>query len=285
MEDVLAEVERLGPYYHTFDLPGGTATKGYFDLRRVARKVPLPASLVGRRCLDAAACEGFWSFEMARRGAAEVVSVDLPDPAQQDWQGLAYGQRGQPGAGLANEHFHVIRRALGVGNVERVDMNVYDVSPEALGAFDYVFAGNILIHLSDPVQALRALRSVMRPGSELLSLEATSWVLSKLSPRILVAQLWDHDDQNRWWTPNKAAHRRLLHAAGFEVLDHGGPLFQPFGAVLPRWPTKLPRGPRDLLFWLIVRRIGPASSWVRARPLATRPPAAPPASPPPSGSS
>ena len=49
--------------------------------------MPIPASLAGKRCLDAAACEGFWSFEMARRGADEVVSVDLPDTAEQDWQG------------------------------------------------------------------------------------------------------------------------------------------------------------------------------------------------------
>lgn len=253
-------------FYHTHELPGGVVTDGYFDLRPVVGKLPLPESLAGKRCLDAAACEGFWSFELARRGAEEVVSLDLADQSRQDWQGVVpYHDRAR-GSGLASDHFGYVREALAVTNVERVDMNIYDANPRELGTFDYVFAGNILIHLADPARGLRALRSVMRPDSELLSLEATSVLLSILSPRLPLAQLWDRDDQARWWTPNMAGHRRLMHAAGFAVLAQGGPLFQPFGRVIPKWPRRLPRGPRELLFWLAVRRTGPASSWIRARP-------------------
>jgi hypothetical protein len=58
----------------------------------------------------------------------------------------------------------------------------------------------------------------------------------------------------------------MLHAAGFEVIDDGGPFFQPFGELMPKWPSKPPRRPRELIFWLFVRRFGPASAWVRARP-------------------
>ncbi len=237
-----------------------------FDLRGVVGKLPLPATLEGKRCLDAAACEGFWSFELARRGAAEVVSLDLPQTDRQDWQGLQPLDVRRVGSGLANEHFELVRRALGLSNVTRVDMNLYDLSPGRLGSFDYVFVGNVLIHLADPVRALRAMRAVMGAGSELLSLEATSLSLTLLAPRLALGQLWDWDDQPRWWTPNKAAHRRLLHAAGFEVLDAGGPLFQPFGKAMARWPKQLPRSFRELLYWGFVRRIGPASAWVRARP-------------------
>lgn len=265
MAALAKEVDRRGPWYHTFDLPGGVVNKGFFDLRGVVGKLPLPASLAGCRCLDAAACEGFWSFELARRGADEVVSVDLPDTTQQDWQGPDSASGRETGTGLANEHFVFVREALGVTNVTRVDANLYDIGAERVGSFDYVFVGNVLIHLADPPCALRALRSIMRPGSELLSLEATSLALTLLSPRLPLAQLSDHDAA-RWWTPNMAGHRRLLHAAGFEVIDNGGPLFQPFGQVIPRWPKQLPRRPRDILFWLVVRRIGAASSWVRARP-------------------
>jgi tRNA (mo5U34)-methyltransferase len=266
MTDLAREVQRLAPWYHTFELPGGIVTSGYFDLRGVVDKLPLPSSLAGRRCLDAAACEGFWSFELARRGAAEVVSLDLPDTSRQDWQGLPSEDVRRAGTGLANQHFRLLREALGVEHVERVDLNLYDADPAVLGSFDYVFVGNVLIHLADPARALRALRGLIRPGGELLSLEATSLALTVVSPRRPVAQLWDWDDQPRWWTPNRAAHRRLLHAAGYEVLDQGGPLFQPFGALLPAWPQRLPRSPRELVFWLFVRRLGPPSGWVRARP-------------------
>lgn len=88
--------------------------------------------------------------------------------------------------------------------------------------------------LDPPARALRAIRSVIRPGGQLLSLEATSLALTLFSPRRPMAQLWDWDEQPRWWTPNRAAHRRLVQAAGFEVLDQGGPVFQPFGTLLPR---------------------------------------------------
>lgn len=265
MTDLAGEAARIGPWYHTFELPDGAITPGYFDLRGVVAKLPLPASLAGKRCLDAAACDGFWSFELARRGAAEVISVDLPDTSRQDWQGRPTDSQRRAGSGLADQHFAFVRDALGLTQVKREGMNLYDVQPGRLGSFDYVFVGNVLIHLADPARALRALLSVMAPGAELLSLEATSLALTILSPRRPLGQLWDWDDQPRWWTPNKAAHRRLLHAAGLEVIDQGGPLFQPFGDLIPRRPPALPRSFREILFWGFVRQVGPASAWVRAR--------------------
>jgi tRNA (mo5U34)-methyltransferase len=259
-----AGVARESPWYHTFDLPGGVVTDGYYDLRSIPAKVSLPASLAGKRCLDVAACEGFWSFELAKRGAAEVVSVDLPDATEQDWQGEVDQETRERGTGLANRHFRFIRDALGEDSVTRVDMNVYDVTPDELGTFDFVFIGNILIHLADPARALRTLRATMASGAELISLEPASLILSALSPRIPLGQLWDIDDQPRWWTPNIAGHRRIVHAAGFRIVDSGGPIFQPFGKGMASRPPRRPRTARELLYWLIVRRFGVASSWVRA---------------------
>lgn len=268
MRDLESEIRRAGPWYHTFELPGGLRTDGYFDLRPVVPKLPLPRSLRGRRCLDVAACEGFWSFELARRGAELVVSVDLPDTDQQDWQGPVPLERRRVGSGLANAHFRLIRDVLELERVQRLDMNIYDLDPATLGTFDYVYAGNVLVHLADPARALRAVRGVMRPQAEILSLEATSLPLTVLSPRIPLGQLFDADEPPRWWTPNMAAHRRLMRAGGFEVLDQGGPLFQPFGSGMPRVPRRLPRSGRELLWWAWVRPFGPVSAWVRARPAA-----------------
>src|ERR1700712_4802613 len=133
MSDLAEEVRRLAPWYHTFELPEGVVTDGYFDLRSVVGKLPLPASLAGMRCLDAAACEGFWSFELARRGAAEVISLALPDTDRQDRQGLPSREVRRAGSGMANEHFAFVQRALGADTVRRVDMNVYDADPGLLG--------------------------------------------------------------------------------------------------------------------------------------------------------
>ena len=264
--DLAAQVAERGPWYHTFDLPGGVTTQGFYDLRSVPAKIGLPSSLEGKRCLDAAACEGFWSFELARRGAEEVVSVDLPDTTEQDWQGEVDDDKLTLGSGLANSHFRFIKETLERDNVTRVDMNVYDVSPETVGTFDFIFVGNILVHLADPARAIRALRSTLKPGGRLLSLEPISFMLTLLSPRIPLGQLWDVDDQPRWWTPNAAGHKRLLHAAGMRVLDGGAPFFQPFGEVMATGPAHRPASVRDFLHWNVVRKVGVASSWLLAEP-------------------
>lgn len=269
MAESLADaVARQNPWYHTFELPEGVVTDGFFDLRKVVKRVPLPESLAGKRVLDAAANEGFWSFELARRGAAEVVSVDLPDTTEVDWQGDGQAEHRASGSGLANQHFFFVQDLLGAENVERVDMNLYDLSPEAIGSFDFVFIGNVLIHLSDPFRALRAVRSVMAPHAELLSLEGIRLFMSLFRRRTPLAHLWDLDDGTTFWTPNMAAHRRLLHAAGFEVTEQGGPILQPLGNLLPKWPEKVPRTVRDFSYWAGTRRFGAPSSWVMARPLA-----------------
>src|ERR1700678_4471248 len=61
--------------YHTIELPGGVTTPGQSDLRKQARRL-LPADLRGKRALDVGTFDGFWAFELERRGA-EVVAIDI----------------------------------------------------------------------------------------------------------------------------------------------------------------------------------------------------------------
>ncbi len=267
----LADEVRAIDWYHSFDLPGGVSTRGFYDHRRMAHRVPLPADLSGKRCLDAASSDGFWAFRMAQRGAAEVVSVDLDDARLQDWQGVdtADPERVR-GIGRAHQAFDIVNRALGL-DVQRHDMSVYDISREKLGSFDFVFMGNVLLHLRDPQRALFALRDVC--DGEFLSFEAISLPLSIARPFTPLGQLWDLDEP-RWWTPNARGHRRLVEAGGFEVLDGGWPVLQPFGELIPRRPASIPRGGREWVYWLFVRQFGISSQWLRCRPVPD-PPAAP----------
>jgi tRNA (mo5U34)-methyltransferase len=268
-DDLRSRVDELD-WYHTFELPGGIVTPGLFDHRKVVRRLPIPASLAGMRCLDAASADGFFAFELARRGAAEVVSVDLADASRQDWQRAPVdAAKAKRGTGRAATAFDVVRDALGL-DVQRVDASLYDLSPELVGTFDFIFMGNILLHLADPARALRALATVARPDAQLLSYEAVSLPMSLLRPRTPTAQLW-HEDHAQWWTPNLAGHRRLLHAGGWEVDDSGGPLFQPFGARMPKWPEKIPRRPREWVFWTCTRRVGGATAWALAHPARSEP--------------
>lgn len=259
-----SQVDELD-WYHTFELPGGIVTPGLFDHRKVVSKLPIPASLAGKRVLDAASSDGFFAFELARRGADEVVSVDLADASRQDWQRRPQeAEKQKRGTGRAATAFEVVRDVTGL-DVKREDMSLYDLAPETLGQFDFVFMGNILLHLADPARALHALRSVTRPDGVLLSFEAISMPMTLLRPRTPTAQLW-HQHHAQWWTPNMAGHRRLLYAGGWEVTDSGGPLFQPFGTRLPRWPRRIPWRPRDIVYWTCTRRVGGATAWALARP-------------------
>ena len=71
-------------WYHTIDMPDGTATPGFYDTRGSPSFIPWPKKLAGGRCLDVGTFDGFWAFELERRGAAEVIALDLAEPEAHD---------------------------------------------------------------------------------------------------------------------------------------------------------------------------------------------------------
>ena len=241
-------------WYHTIELPGGIVTPGRWDTRHALRKVPFPDSLAGCRCLDVGTYDGFWAFEMEKRGAAEVVAIDLAEAASWDWPDPVPGEllmqweRSKAG----NRPFEIAREAL-ASKVEHVELSVYELAPESLGHFDFVFIGSLLLHLRDPVRALRAIRGILR--GELLSADQIALGLSLLQPRVPAANLAGTAAPH-WWTPNLAAHRRLVEAAGFEVKATGGPYFLRPGPGAP--PAG--HGVRGRL----LRHVGVPHAWVRA---------------------
>jgi tRNA (mo5U34)-methyltransferase len=253
-------------WYHTFDLPGGIVTPGLFNHRNVVGRVPIPASLAGKRCLDVASSDGFWAFELARRGAASVTSVDLPDASEQDYSGPP--REGEAwrseGSGRANKAFALVKEATGL-QVDRVDGSVYDLDKMGLGTFDFVFMGNILLHLRDPILALSQVRAVTSPSGEFLSLEAISLPQTILRPLSPTGQ-FALGDENRFWTPNLRGHRRLVEAGGFKIVAKGGPLLQRFGDFWPRFPHERPKSLHEVTYWTFTRQFGAAMGWVRAIP-------------------
>ncbi|HEX8074922.1 MAG TPA: class I SAM-dependent methyltransferase [Thermoleophilaceae bacterium] len=268
----LAERAEALSWYHTIELPGGVVTRGHYDTRRAAARVPLPPSLAGRRCLDVGTSDGFWAFEMERRGAAEVVAIDIDDPADYDWPEPRPARPARPANQEPgpNRCFELAHRAIG-SSVERLDLTVYQLDPERLGSFDFVFMGALALHLRDPVRAYAAIRSVT--GGEFLSVEVVSLSLTLTRPRTPAADLAARG-QPRWWTPNIAGHRRMLRAAGFSLLASGGPLLVPFGAGFAQ-PLRLrdlslarmrAMTPAEAVFQLVTRRAGAPFAWALCSP-------------------
>src|SRR5919198_3192254 len=104
----LIEQARALAWYHTLELPG-LVTEGWFDLRPYVRHYGLPERMDGMRALDVGTWDGFWAFEMERRGA-EVVALDLDDERDLDWP-----PRRRPNAFPETPRgagFHIAREAL-----------------------------------------------------------------------------------------------------------------------------------------------------------------------------
>src|SRR4051794_141062 len=73
------DVDLPGEWWHTIDLGSGVVSAGWWDLRQIAARMPWPPEVRDGRCLDVGTMDGFWAFELERRGASEVVALDLPD--------------------------------------------------------------------------------------------------------------------------------------------------------------------------------------------------------------
>jgi tRNA (mo5U34)-methyltransferase len=234
-------------WYHTIELPDGTLTRGIFDTRGVAGLVQWPAGLAGGRCLDVGTCDGFWAFEMERRGAAEVVAIDVDDADPRDASWDSRQRAPEHGAAVARpqgRRFDVARRAL-ESRVRRISCSVHDLDPAVHGRFDVVFCGTLLMHLRDPVHALGRIRDVC--AGELILVEGIDARLDVLAPRVPCARLAAGPEQ--WWRTNRAGLLALVRAAGFEVAWTSRRFHAAFGPALT--DAAGPRRPRHLAYaWL-----------------------------------
>ena len=155
-------------WYHTIELEPGRETEGMFDLRPFVGRYGLPESLAGLRCLDVGTWDGFWAFEMERRGG-EVVGIDLDDERLLDWPPRRRPEKfsDEPRGG----NFAVAKEALG-SKVERRVISIYNATPEQLGTFDFAFCGSVVIHLRDQLLALERIAGLVREGGRFVSAEA-----------------------------------------------------------------------------------------------------------------
>ena len=225
-------VSEIG-WYHTIDLGGGVVTPGFIDNRATVDRFGLPRDMTGMRCLDIGTYDGFWAFEMERRGAREVIGIDVDSPLEHDMPRLQRAEavrvagmqserqrqrwsetqssRGlqYPGAGFA-----LAKEALG-SRARRENINVYDVSPERLGTFDVVLISQLLLRLRDPQTVIENMFSVAR-GIAIIAepfdaeLEEASRPLSEFVGTTVLGVWWRHSIQSM---------RKMMEVAGFAPVE------------------------------------------------------------------
>jgi len=198
-------------WYHTIELPGGVVTPGFYDHRPLVPHYGLPDDLTGKLALDVGVWDGFWSFELERRGA-EVTAVDLDRLSRVDLppaarQAVIDANLDQPfGAG-----FKLAHRALG-SKVRRVVGSVYDLDPAELGTFDFVHFADVSLHLERPLEAFRKIRSVTH-GTAMI-VDAVHLDLDDDTGRRLTEYLGGWSDVI-WWTPSLNTFAQMVLDAGF----------------------------------------------------------------------
>lgn len=213
-------LDQLGPWFHNLHLPDGRQTAPHhvlgdfprFKWRRIEHAVP--ADLSGWSVLDVGCNAGFYSFELARRGAF-VRGIDV-DP-------------------------HYLRQArwaveqLGLADRVRFEQRqVYDLARED-EQYDLIWFMGVFYHLRHPLLALDILARKTRrllmfqtmsfPEPEILEtpgdlpLDDRDRLLQPGWPRMAFIEHRLAGDPTNWWAANAACAEAMLRSSGLRILD------------------------------------------------------------------
>jgi tRNA (mo5U34)-methyltransferase len=194
-------------WYHTIDLGRGVETPGIYDHRPFLKQYGLPRSLRGKTALDVGTASGFFAFEMERRGA-QVTATELPRWMDHDFAPAYVPDLTEEKAiSYLRDPFLLAKEAL-ESRVERREINVYDISPDTIGSYDLVFCASVLLHLTDPVKALRRIRSVTRETAIIVT------AIHRDDNKEQRALFVGHDKAYTWWIPNRSCLEAMVRSAG-----------------------------------------------------------------------
>lgn len=222
-------------WYHTIDLGHGIATPGFIDNRATTHLFGIPENLAGKRCLDIGTYDGFWSFEFERRGAEEVIGIDVDSPADYDLprpikQKLLDEKRtseSAPEASWNDQMAHVGLQWPGTGfrtaaeilrsTARREVLNVYDLAPDRFGMFDVVLISQLLLRMRDPQTVVENMLSVTAPGGCAIIAEPFDSELERLSKP--VSEFVGVTAMGIWWAHSIQSMKRMMEVAGFERVE------------------------------------------------------------------
>ena len=190
----IEELNRLG-WYHSIELPDGQVIQGLQPVERLHRRIaqyPIPADLRGKRVLDIGAWDGWFSFEMEKRGA-EVLAIDS----------------------ATNTRFLTARELLG----SKVDYRIADicrVTPRDIGRFDIVLFFGVLYHVKHPMLALERVCDLSTDMAFIESYVTDEGDGSEGPPVMEFYETTELAGQfDNWVGPNTACLLAMCRTAGF----------------------------------------------------------------------
>jgi tRNA (mo5U34)-methyltransferase len=218
-----SEITTLAPWFHNLHLPDGTQTApahflGDFPRYKWETLAPhLPSNLEGWTALDIGCNAGYYSFELARRGA-RVTGID------KDRHYLRQAQWAAKELGLEDL-------------VEFREMQVYDLAGEE-EEFDLVLFMGVFYHLRYPLLGLdivarhtrrtMVFQTLTIPGMEVYTetwdhpIHEREALTNAGWPRMAFIEHRFAGDPTNWWVPNHAGVQAMLRSSGMEVRAHIG---------------------------------------------------------------
>jgi 2-polyprenyl-3-methyl-5-hydroxy-6-metoxy-1,4-benzoquinol methylase len=188
------DANRAGGGYHVMRPLPGVVVKGEYDMTPLLPAFHLPDDLTGQTVLDVGTASGFFAMECARRGG-HVTAIDVVPWDTYHW---------------------AIAELMG-WDVTRIQKDIYDLEP-TFGQFDLVISGSLLLHLPDPLGAIRRLRSVCR-GRTIVSTSCPEQE-TDLPICEFVGELQEGGAYWAYWNIGAEALRRMLLAADFDHVEH-----------------------------------------------------------------
>ena len=209
VDGTLLERAKGQTWYHTIDVGPGPDHQGLVrPARRTWRRYHLPDDMAGMRALDIGTWDGFWAFEMERRGA-EVVALDVDHESEYDWpprRRPARAQGARPRRGLPPG-----QGAPGLEGRAGASATSTTPRPRSSGTFDLVFCGAVLIHLRDQLLALERFAGLCR--GQLIFAEEYDRPAS-LVPFPVSRYHADRDAAVVFWLPARKTWKRMIWTGG-----------------------------------------------------------------------
>src|SRR5271166_5507151 len=203
VQRLITQLNALG-WYHSIELPNGDVIQGVQSLaqqRLRLRQFPIPEDLRGKRVLDIGAWDGWFGFEMEKRGAS-VVAVDA----------------------VRNEKLLQARELLG-SKIQYHVADVYDLRPSDLGVFDIVLFLGVLYHLKHPMLALERVCAMSRDLVCVESLVVNDGYKPDAVPLVEFYETTELGGQfDNWVGPNLACLLSMCRTAGFARVRFEGML-------------------------------------------------------------
>jgi SAM-dependent methyltransferase len=209
-------------FYQTIELPGIGVIPGSWDHREACNVYLGHVDFHGKTVLDVGPANGFFSFEMERRGA-KVVAIDLGQNS--DWDVVPHPYLDEENS-KANMRENVrkvenaFRYAHGLlkSKVELVYGTVYDV-PRLIAPVDIALMSNVLQHFRDPLHAIEQVSKVVKETiiiTEVLWHESPDFIDS--SSMRLIPRAETPECNHSWWQVSPSLIANFLGLLGFPQL-------------------------------------------------------------------